>query len=96
MVRRRFALFALVAVVACMLSGCAGPNSLEDTPDKDGDVAGFWHGLFQGFFIVPIFILSLIFDSVNIYEVHNSGGWYNLGYFLGIIFLIIFVVYEDD
>jgi hypothetical protein len=28
--------------------------------------------------------LSLFLDSVNIYEVHNSGGWYDFGFMLGI------------
>ena len=34
--------------------------------------------------ILPIiFLVSLFRDSVNVYEVHNSGGWYNFGFLLG-------------
>ena len=34
--------------------------------------------------ILPIsFIFSLFNDKVTIYEVHNSGGWYNFGFLLG-------------
>jgi hypothetical protein len=35
--------------------------------------------------ISPItFIVSLFNDNVNIYEVHNNGNWYNLGFMLGV------------
>lgn len=34
--------------------------------------------------IAPVtFIISLFSESVNIYEVHNTGGWYDFGFVLG-------------
>ena len=34
--------------------------------------------------IAPIaFLISLFSERVSMYEVHNSGGWYNLGFLLG-------------
>jgi hypothetical protein len=30
-------------------------------------------------------MISLFTDSVAIYEVNNSGGWYNFGFVIGII-----------
>jgi hypothetical protein len=40
---------------------------------------GLWHG-----FIAPItFFISLFSDNVNIYEVHNSGNWYDFGFVVG-------------
>jgi hypothetical protein len=77
-----------VFVLACiMISGCApGPNKLVDTPDKSGRVAGFWHGLWHGFTVLFTFIISLFTDKVRIYDVHNSGSWYNFGYVIGVLF----------
>jgi len=30
------------------------------------------------------FIISLFDKNVQMYDVHNNGGWYNLGFFLGV------------
>jgi hypothetical protein len=69
------------------LAGClAGPNRQVDSPDENGAVAGFWLGLWHGFIVLFTFIGSLFLEGVNVYEVHNSGGLYNLGFVLGIMF----------
>jgi len=37
---------------------------------------------------MPIsFVISLFTDSINIYDVHNNGNWYNFGFVLGAIVL---------
>lgn len=74
-----------VAMLAlALLAGCAaGPNELTGTPDKDGVVAGFWRGWWHGFISPVTFIVSLFSPNVRVYEVHNNGGWYNFGFFLG-------------
>ena len=70
----------LVVVVA----GCApGPNTMADVPNEEGEVAGFWTGLWHGFASPVLFLISLFNESVGIYEVHNNGGWYNFGFLLG-------------
>ena len=68
---------ALVLLAAC----AAGPNAALDTgPDPAGFLLGLWHG-----FIVPVtFIVSLFTDDVSIYEVQNSGNWYDFGFVLGV------------
>ncbi len=72
----------LVAIVPAM-SGCApGPN--EAIIDAQ-QAAGFWLGLWHGLVVAITFVVSLFSDSVNIYEVNNTGGWYNFGFVLGII-----------
>jgi len=45
--------------------------------------AGFWAGLWHGLICVFTFIISLFSDSVSMYEVNNTGGWYNFGFLLG-------------
>jgi hypothetical protein len=77
-------LFSLVILLGIVLVGCAaGPNAAIDTPSPDGIVAGFWLGLWHGIISPITFIISLFSDSVNFYEVHNNGGWYNFGFVLG-------------
>lgn len=74
-----FLLFTL-----CFAAGCAaGPNVFRNTPGPDGHVAGFWLGLWHGFILPFAFVVSLLSDKVTIYEVHNSGTWYNLGFLMG-------------
>lgn len=79
-------LFPLIAITLTILviSGCvAGPNELVNTPDEEGQIAGFWQGLWQGFISPFTFLVSLFSETVHVYEVHNNGGWYNFGFLLG-------------
>ena len=80
------AFFAVgVIVLIGLLAGCApGPNTLANTPVAGGSVAGFWMGLWNGIISPVTFIISLFNSRVQIYEVHNNGGWYNFGFLLGI------------
>ncbi|MGV8840261.1 MAG: hypothetical protein ACWA6X_08145 [Bauldia sp.] len=74
----------LVVGLALFLAACAaGPNPSVDIADADGIVRGFWGGLWQGIIAPVTFIISLFTDRVSIYEVHNSGGWYDFGFVLG-------------
>ena len=71
---------------ALLLASCAaGPNTAVDTAGPDGDVAGFWLGLWHGLIVVVTFVVSLFTDSVSVYEVHNDGGWYDFGFLLGLL-----------
>ncbi len=80
--RHRIAMLLLVgAVLSVSLAGCAaGVN-----PNAGGaGAAGFWLGLWQGFIAPIAFVVSLFNHAVGIYEVHNSGGWYDFGFLAGI------------
>ena len=46
--------------------------------------AGFWLGLWHGVITPITFVVSLFTDDVSIYEVRNSGNWYDFGFVLGI------------
>lgn len=82
---RRSTLLIAVALSSLLLVGCAaGPNSLVGTPDAQGQVAGFWRGLWHGAIAPITFIVSLFTPTVDIYEAHNNGGWYDFGFVLGI------------
>ena len=76
---------ALLAVfLLLVLSACAaGPNSGVDVASAEGEVAGFWLGLWQGIIVPVTWVISLFSDTVSIYEIHNNGGWYDTGFLLG-------------
>jgi len=61
-----------------------GPNPLINQPDVIGRVAragaGLWHGI-----IAPVTLVISFFNSdVRMYEVHNTGSEYDLGFLLGV------------
>ncbi len=65
-----------------LLAGCAARQTAAAVaPEAPGFLLGLWHG-----FIFPIaWIVSLFADTVAVYAVPNNGGWYDFGYFLGIV-----------
>jgi hypothetical protein len=80
-------LFVACAVLVVMaLASCApGPNNMLGTENSEGDEAGFFKGLWHGFIMLFTFIISLFTEDVNVYEVHNNGAWYNLGFLVGVM-----------
>lgn len=65
-----------------------GPNPLINQPDVIGRVAragaGLWHGL-----IAPATLVISFFNSdVRMYEVHNAGSEYDLGFLVGVTIII--------
>ena len=72
------ALLALVLLGAC---AHAVPSAVSHAPDTPGFLLGLWHG-----FIFPVaWLLSLFMPDVAVYAVPNDGGWYDFGFFLGIV-----------
>ncbi len=84
MTKSRLVPLGLTLGLVLLLAACAaGLNPYVDTANPDGITAGFWRGLWQGIISPITFIISLFTENVNIYEVHNSGGWYDFGFVLG-------------
>lgn len=82
---RRGFLLALLGLVLLLSACAAGANPEVGLADVDGDVAGFWLGLWHGVIAPVTFVISLFSDTVNVYEVHNTGNWYNFGFVLGVV-----------
>ena len=84
----------LAALLA--LSACATQSAAAVAPAAPGFLLGLWHG-----FIFPVaWLLSLFMPEVAVYAVPNDGGWYDFGYFLGIVVFGVgarksHVVYRD-
>src|SRR5512139_561262 len=73
---------------ATMQLRAPGPNPMINQPDGAGLVAragaGLWHGI-----IAPITLVFSFFDpNIRMYEVHNAGSEYDLGFLLGIALII--------
>jgi hypothetical protein len=74
--------YAVLLAAALALAACAARQSTSAiTPDGPGFLLGLWHG-----FIFPVaWLFSLFTDRVAVYAVPNNGGFYDFGYFLGIV-----------
>lgn len=84
MSRKKILIIAAVLVTLFIVSCTAGPNEMVKVANEDGDLAGFFMGLWHGFILLFSFIVSLFNSEVNVYEVHNVGPLYNLGYLIGV------------
>lgn len=91
---KRFLALAMFA----LLAACAATQApVAVAPAAPGFLLGLWHG-----FIFPVaWALSLFTDKVAVYAVPNNGGWYDFGYFLGIVVFGVgarktHVVYRDN
>jgi hypothetical protein len=74
--RLPLAFAALAALAACANQAATG---------VEAGAPGFLHGLWHGFIFPVAWLLSLFADDIAIYAVPNNGGWYDFGYFLGIV-----------
>ena len=68
-----------------------GPNPMINQPDLGGRIAragaGLWHGV-----IAPATLIISFFNSdVRMYEVHNAGSEYDLGFLLGMALIIAII-----
>ncbi len=68
-----------------------GPNPLVSQANAQGRVAGILMGIWHGVISPITLVVSFFNQNVQMYEVHNDGSQYNLGFLIGvaIIFLIL-------
>ena len=73
----------LLLAATLALAACAAHQTPAGVdPAGPGFLLGLWHG-----FIFPVaWFLSLFMPDVAVYAVPNNGGWYDFGYFIGIVF----------
>jgi hypothetical protein len=78
-------LLPIVLLLVLLLAACsAGANPETGIASAGGRVAGFWLGLWHGLIAPITFLISLFKDTVNVYDVHNNGNWYDFGFVLGV------------
>ena len=80
-VRFRPRLAALLVATLALFACAASQSPSAVRPEAPGFLYGLWHG-----FIFPVaWAFSVFTDQVAVYAVPNNGGWYDFGYFLGIV-----------
>lgn len=73
---KKYFLFVLIIFIS---TSCMPGNYVSKSPA--GFFTGIWHG-----WIAPISLIAGYFNhSIRIYEVNNSGWWYDLGFYIAII-----------
>jgi hypothetical protein len=74
-----FLVISLIVLVS--LSGCVPGDGTSTVANPAGFLWGIWHG-----WLAPLTLIISIFDkNIHMYEVANSGFWYDLGYYMAII-----------
>ena len=76
----------MMIAAALALSACAATQT-DAAIATAATTPGFWLGVWHGFIFPVAFIVSLFMPDIAIYAVPNNGGWYDFGYFVGIVFL---------
>ena len=80
---RGFLSFKLLALIPLMflLASCAAGDIQFTSESPAGFLFGLWHGVISFISL----IIHLFNDSVTVYELNNTGGWYDFGFLLGVI-----------
>ncbi|MCE9646129.1 MAG: YgdI/YgdR family lipoprotein [Chloroflexi bacterium] len=74
-----------------MLFTMPGANPELDTPVEGGSVAGLGTGLWHGLISIVTLIISFFNPEIQMYEVHNTGPLYNLGFLIGAVVLFALI-----
>lgn len=69
----------LVLLAVLLSAGCAAGDARFTVAEP----AGFWMGLWHGLIGCVTLIIGIFSDNVEVYERHNSGGWYDFGFLVG-------------
>ena len=66
-----------------IISGCA--DTMTFVQAAEAAPVGFWWGLWHGMTFPFAWVGSLIWDDIAVYAIYNNGGWYDFGFFIGVI-----------
>ena len=79
--RKRLLLTVLLIGLVFLLAGCVPGDGAIDPAKPAGFFWGVWHG-----WVAPIsLIIGLFNKNIRVYEVLNSGWWYDFGFYIAII-----------
>ena len=71
----------LVLTVLVSFAGCVPGDGKHTEANPAGFFWGIWHG-----WIAPISLIWGLFDSaIRLYEPHNTGWWYDAGFYIAVI-----------
>lgn len=80
----KFKYMVLILMLFCtvtLLSGCVPGDGTNNDQNQAGFFWGIWHG-----WAAPIsLIIGFFKPNIRLYEVFNSGWWYDLGFYIAVI-----------
>ena len=78
---RTLSIVLLASFLALMIAGCFPGTGTGEPDERAGFFMGIWHG-----WIAPLSLIVGIFKAdVRLYEVNNTGWWYDLGFYVAVI-----------
>jgi len=78
---RRFVIFGLIMAMVLTLASCLPGDTARYAEKPAGFLMGIWHG-----WMAPISLIVRLFNpETRIYEVNNTGWWYDFGFYMAII-----------
>jgi len=85
--KHRLLLMLFLFIPSLLLLTACTAGSDQFTAANGQGPAGFWYGLWHGAISIITLIIHLFNESVMVYEKNNTGGWYDFGFLLGVIFV---------
>ncbi|MFA5851219.1 MAG: hypothetical protein WC820_00830 [Spirochaetales bacterium] len=77
----RVVTFAALLAIVLVVSSCIPGDGKNNVAKPANFLMGIWHG-----WIAPISVIVGIFNkNIRVYEVNNTGWWYDLGFYMAII-----------
>lgn len=71
----------MTLMILVFVTGCMPGDGSYTEGHMANFISGIWHG-----WIAPISLIRSLFNSnIRIYEVNNTGWWYDLGFYMAII-----------
>lgn len=81
MKKKVFTLSITAVLILLTLTGCVPGDDTYTSTDPAGFFSGIWHG-----WVAPISLIMQLFNkNIRVYEVINTGWWYDFGFYIAII-----------
>lgn len=79
--KKVFLLGIAVVSISFILTGCVPGDGTATIAKPAGFLWGVWHG-----WLAPVSLLIGLFNKdVRVYEIINTGWWYDLGFYIAVI-----------
>ncbi|BBH20404.1 hypothetical protein Back11_17490 [Paenibacillus baekrokdamisoli] len=79
--KKRLMLLTIFICFLVLVTGCVPGDGTNSSSHPAGFFWGIWHG-----WLAPLsLIIGLFKQSIRIYEAHNSGWWYDAGFYIAVI-----------
>jgi hypothetical protein len=78
---KQLIIYLIITFAVIILAGCVPGGGVYHQDNPAGFFSGIWHG-----WIAPVsLIISIFSHSIRIYEINNTGFFYDLGFYMAII-----------